>query len=313
MKFLLSCLSTQHSLLRKHWADSPRTTKDQPNVLGTRFKPTYDLGGILALVNEQGQVERTLNLPQPAGMIHWKGRVLVATRWAIYNVSPDLTKVREVVSLPTFNALHSLSKTKQGYLIASTGLDLLLELDAWGQVIWSWWADEHGFDKTPLGEPRTIDKDFDHRGLEYGTLTHTTHVNSSAQKSGGSVLASLFHQGTIIEIEPETGQWYSLLGGLDHAHSIRILDDQTFTVADTGRGKALLIHQDGRLARVKSSIHIETTWLQDCTYLPEQDIWVLVDGQNSRLVLRSGLDGSRTLTEYQFDKEWRLYEALILS
>jgi len=34
-----------------------------------------------------------------------------------------------VVSSPLFNALHSISRTRRGYLVASTGLDLLLEFN----------------------------------------------------------------------------------------------------------------------------------------------------------------------------------------
>jgi hypothetical protein len=195
----------------------------------------------------------------------------------------------------------------------------LLEFNRDGEILWSWWATDHGFESTPTGSRRKLDKLADHRTIKYGTLTQTTHINSAAELPDGRFLASLFHQGMVIAIDRESGEWQPVLEGLDHPHAVRVLDDShdksgsyNFTVADTVRGKALLASINGRKGRVEAEIGTETSWLQDCRYDVHNDCWVLVDGKHSCIILRRGRSGDKTLAQFDFDPEWRLYEAYVL-
>ncbi|MBX5451212.1 MAG: hypothetical protein IRZ24_14190, partial [Thermogemmatispora sp.] len=107
---------------------------------------------------------------------------------------------------------------------------------------------------------------------------------------------------------------WPVLEGLDHPHSVRILDSEHFTVADTVGGRALLarLPDPQSKATIEAVVEAGTDWLQDCSYDPRSQTWVLVDGKASRVVLRSGTTGGTELTAIQFDPEWRLYEALPL-
>jgi hypothetical protein len=220
---------------------------------------------------------------------------------------------QDVVSLPLFNALHSISRSRRGYLVASTGVDLLVEFNRQGEVLWTWWATDHGFALTPTGARRELDKTADQRVQKYGTLTQTTHVNSAAELPDGRILATLFHQGTVIAIDRASGEWQTLVEGLDHPHAVRVLDEQHFTIADTVHGKALLVSLKGQKASIETEIDADTDWLQDCRYDARHNCWVLVDGKNSRVELRAGLSGSHTLAQFDLDPEWRLYEAHVLA
>jgi hypothetical protein len=317
MTFLLSCISTKHSMLKKHWTDTKQTDEQMAcplTVLGSHQKPKEDQGGLLCQLDDTGKIRASLPLSTPAGMAPNGKGILVATLFAIHEVSADLSILEEdVVSLPAFNMLHSLSRTRNGYLVASTGLDAILEFTPEGKLLWSWWATDYGFDQTPTGEPRIVDKKADHRGTKYGTLAQTTHVNSAAELPDGTVLASLFHQGMIIAIDRESGAWQPVLDGLDHPHSVRILNEQYFTVADTGRGRGLLIKLKDGKGQIESEVDAQTNWLQDCSYDYRNDYWVLVDGKNSRVSLRTGTAGDKPLARFDLDPEWRLYEALPLA
>lgn len=312
MKILVSCISTCHSRLKEHWVQSDQHLRRPPGALGDYQKPS-NLGGLLCLLNGEGQLLKRLPLPMPAGMVASdNGHVLVASRSAIHKVAYDLSAVhQETVSSPCFNALHSLSRTRRGYLVASTGLDLLLEFDKKGNILWQWWATDHGFTRTPMGRERLLDKQADHRDIEYGTLTHTTHINSAVERPDGSVLATLFHQGMVILIDRRTSQWHAVLEDLDHVHSVRQLDENHFTIADTGRGRALLVRLQAGCGYIEEEIQVDTNWLQDCFYDPELDQWLLVDGENARLLLFGGRSGNRPLAQFTLDPEWRLYDALI--
>lgn len=313
MHFLLSCISTKHSLLKQHWKQTGERTQCPLTVLGSRQKPEEDQGGLLCVLDDTGYVQSSVELSMPAGITRSEKGVFIASPEAIHEVSTDLSTIkRDVVSLPEFNLLHSLSRTSRGYLVASTGLDAILEFTRDGEVIWSWWATQHGFEETPTGEQRTLDIGADHRGIKYGTLAQTTHVNSAAELPGGIILASLFHQGMVIAIERESGVWHPILEELDHPHAVRVLTEDYFTVADTGRGRALLVHIKHGKGQIETEVTAETTWLQDCSYDYRYNHWILVDGKHSRIILRNGTTGNGGTVQFDLNPEWRLYEVLPL-
>jgi hypothetical protein len=281
--------------------------------LGSFQKPNGGKNGLLCLLDDAGQPQKMVELLSPAGMVRSKQGILVAAASTIHELTLDLATIKQdAVSLPAFNVLHSLSRTQHGYLVASSGVDVLAEFDERGKLLWDWWAVEHGFELTPTGEPRVLDKSADQRGIRYGTLEQSTHVNSAAELPDGRVLATLFHQGMVILIERASGAWQPVLEGLDHPHAVRVLDEQHFTVADTGHGRGLLVSLDESRGRVLLEVQAETDWLQDAQYSQHNDCWFLVDGKNSRVLRRSGVSGDRPLAPFDFDPEWRLYELLLL-
>lgn len=315
MRLLLSCISTRHSTLKKHWSATGQQLQCPLTVRGSYQKPEEDLGGLLCLIDNLGCTQKTIDLAMAAGMVESEHGMLITAFDRIYEVDTRLDTIRPgVITSPLFNALHSISRTKRGYLVASTGLDLLLEFDRQGEILWSWWATDHGFEFTPTGQRRELDKFADYRAVKYGTLSQTTHVNSVAELSNGRILASLFHQGMVITIDRDTGEWLPVLENLDHPHSIRILDEEHFTVADTVRGRALLVQLDqrGKRGQIKAEVDGETSWLQDCSYNQQLDAWLLVDGKNSRIALRRGLLGEKAIARFDIDPEWRLYEAYVV-
>jgi hypothetical protein len=313
MRLLLSCISTKHSVLKQRWTTSAEQIQCPLTVLGSYEKPEEDLGGLLCFIEDMGHSQKTVELKMAAGMVASDRGVYVTAFNSVHEVDADLGIVHQhVVSSPLFNALHSISRTRRGYLVASTGLDLLLEFSRDGEILWSWWATDHGFESTPTGHRRELDKSADHRTIKYGTLNQTTHINSAAEMPDGRFLASLFHQGMVIVIDRESGEWQPVLEGLDHPHAVRVLDEHSFTVADTVHGRALLANINGRGGRVEAEIDAGTSWLQDCRYDVHHNCWVLVDGKNSRIMLRRGRLGDKTLAQFDFDPEWRLYEAHVL-
>jgi hypothetical protein len=315
MRLLLSCISTKHSTLKKHWSNTGQQTACPLTVLGSRQKPDEDLGGLLCLIEDFGSTQKTLDLKMAAGMVASEQGMLVTAFNAIHKVDPELTTLHnDTITSPLFNVLHSISRTRHGYLVASTGLDLVLEINDAGEILWSWWATEHGFDRTPEGELRQLDKDADYSNVKFGTLQQTTHVNSVTELPDGRVLATLFHQGQVIAIDRASGNWQPILEGLDHPHAVRVINEQYFTVADTVNGKALLVRLDnsGKHGQVEESIDAGTNWLQDASYDGLHDAWILVDGKQSCIHLRRGRAGKQSIGRIDVNPEWRLYEAYVL-
>jgi hypothetical protein len=94
---------------------------------------------------------------------------------------------------------------------------------------------------------------------------------------------------------------------------VRIINEDYITIADTGRGRALLIKLKGNKGTIETEVQADTSWLQDSFYDYQNDLWLLVDGKNSRIVLRGGPTGEQEVGHVNMNPEWRLYEVLPLS
>ena len=81
------------------------------------------------------------------------------------------------ISHPYLNDIHSLERTTRGLLVTSSGTDMIMELDLDGNLLWEWWAADHGYSKTPSGDSRTSGRGQEHRDIYYHTRYQTTHLN----------------------------------------------------------------------------------------------------------------------------------------
>ena len=181
-----------------------------------------------------------------------------------------------------FNDLHTLSRNLEGNLLAtSTGVDGLLEVsfDNTERLIWSWLATEHGYDLKPNGEKRVIDRQANYQEVGTSTPEHTTHVNSSLNYRTDKILATLFHQGTLIEIDKQNGSSRILLEGLKSPHHAR-QRKEGFLVSDTRNNRVLLL--DHSFA-IKKAFENDYNWIQDCLEL-ENGHYLIGDSNNSRIV-----------------------------
>lgn len=312
MSMLVSCISTKHSLLKTHWRESDKHTRLSKAIRGSIEKPTADLGGCLIRLAEDGTVLAQTAVTQPSGMLQVGEEILVAGRTSIHSFNRDLIQLdSERLSSPLFNALHTVRRSKRGVIIASTGLDLILEMNLQGTPLWQWWAHDHGFDTTPLGRRRSLNRDADFRATSFGTLQQATHVNSAIEAPDGRILATLFHQNMVIAIDRVSGAWQPIVTDVPHVHAARVLDRQHISVVDTDRGRLLIV--DIRCSEVVTRLQLDTEWLQDGLYDAEHNRWLLVDGEGSRIIVRAGRNGEGAESIYPLEPEWRLYEVLSLN
>jgi len=209
-----------------------------------------------------------------------------------------------------FNDLHSLERTKRGFLVTCSGTDLILEIDARGQLLYEWWAAEHGYTTTPSGESRSSGRGDEHRNRYYHTRYHTTHLNDATFRDDDEryLLALLFHQGQLIEIDrslpPEKQSARILLDGLRFPHGLeRIPGGWLF--ANTA-AKELVLLDDAM--QVRKRIAYDGGWIQDCTRLSNGHI-VLNDVDNHRLV-EFAPPRWKIARVVPYDVNWRMGELL---
>ncbi len=292
---------------KERWAREKNQERVRPSIKEWNI-PEIDnpYAGLIAKINKEGTIVATAQSDFLHGIMVTDNGILSASHHSIGIHSLDLTKSTELSSLKSFNALHSMRKTKKGFLLTSAGVDAIFELSENGkEVLWQWWAMDHGFMTDAFGINRTLSKDIDHRYVEYDTWLHTAHPNAAAEYDDNTILVTLFMQGTLNTINKTTGEITPIMSDLKRPHSVRVYADKRISFSDTARGEAYY----GKIASGKfileNKVSIKTVWLQDSLHFNGH--WLLVDGEHSNVHLLN--ERGDLLISDQFDADWYLYEA----
>ena len=269
-------------------------------------KPTTDPEiGLVVKVDSDAEISNQKPIDMAHGVLATKEGILVAGHSNITFLENDLNKTKQVITNQSFNALHSLRATPNGYLVASPGTDAIFEISKdSGEIIWSWWATSNGFAHDQTGQIRNLKNGIDHRLFEYPVRYQTTHVNSADILRENLIIATLFHQGSLICIDRDSGRFINLIDKLSHPHAIRIYADGTISFADSGSGTALHGYISGGVFRVRNTVKVTTKWLKDCFY--KDGVWFLVDSGNAKIFVID--DHGSLICHDEFDQNWYLYD-----
>lgn len=189
-----------------------------------------------------------------------------------------------------FNDLHTLTLSAYGkLLVVSTGTDSILEIELTDaeQVAWDWLATEQGYDTNPSGQKRLIDRQLNYQSIITSTPEHTTHINTALNDRPERILATLFHQGELIEIDRQSKKSKTVLSGLKSPHNIRKAKNG-FILSDSRANRVLFLNND---LQIKGEIKGDFDWIQDACELDDRlGHYLLGDSNNDRIVLvdRSG-------------------------
>ncbi|MGA8437548.1 MAG: hypothetical protein WB762_19215 [Candidatus Sulfotelmatobacter sp.] len=212
-------------------------------------------------------------------------------------------------SHPYLNDLHSLVRTGRGVLVTCSGNDAIFELDLNGNLLWEWWATEHGYSISPSGKERTSGRGQEHRDQYYHTRYHATHVNTATMRDESEryVLSLLFHQGQLIQIDrslPEAEQHAEvLLEGLARPHTLEKFNGGWLCC--NSLAKELLVLDDN--LKIAAHIPYDGGWIQDCTRLSNGHILVN-DVDMSRVVEFAGSAPFEMIGITPYDANWRMAE-----
>jgi hypothetical protein len=208
------------------------------------------------------------------------------------------------LSNPVLNDIHYVAPTRRGYLVASTGMDMVVELDRNGRSLYEWWAGDHGFTAVEDGSHRHPERGVEQRDRYYHTRHHTTHLNAARYRDADEryLLVLLWRQGRLVEIDTwGDGRPRTVLDGLSRPHSIVPVPEGGWLVANS-QGEELVI-LNGAL-EVEKRIPSVDGWIQDAMPLPD-GTWLIADVNRFRLLVQD--DRSTILREYPFNQDWRVY------
>jgi hypothetical protein len=214
------------------------------------------------------------------------------------------------ISHPNMSDLHSLERTSRGLLVTCSGNDSILEVDLDGNLLWQWWANEHGYVKTPSGDIRTSGRGLEHRDQYYHTRYQATHINVAVSEDPAEryILALLFHQGQLVRIDrglPESDQHAQvIMDGLARPHALERFENG-WTLANT-LGKEILVLD--QCLQVADRISYDGGWIQDSTRLSNGRL-LLNDVDNTRLVEFAG-SPYQAIETIPYLTDWRMGDLL---
>lgn len=172
---------------------------------------------------------------------------------------------------PLLTQVRSLHRTERGLLVTSSGIDALLEFDLSGNLIWSWWATEQGYNLSYDGGTRVLNKQQDHRLNNYPGRLQTTHLNSAIVDpyDPTKILTILFYQGTVVRIDRKTLKLEVVIRGLNGAHHIRP-HSAGYMLSNSRKGEVLLFDKNFILQeRVPGTNRCyPVKWVQDAIETP---------------------------------------------
>jgi hypothetical protein len=255
-------------------------------------------GGFVGIVDpenlKQGILKK-IKCPVATGLCYNHGSLFIGSK----NKVSIFTKGRIMDELNNnlFNDIHGISKYNNNILVVCTGTDSLVEINPkTGKIEWDWLATEGGLNKSPDGRERKISRLKNYQKISTITPEHTTHINSVLTLSNNNILATLFHQGQIVNINRSDKEHVVLLNNLKCPHFIRKINSG-YSLADSGNNQAILLRENFSIDRVFVG---DYNWVQDFLQL-NNGSFLLADSNNFRIVL---LDSTgNKIDSYSFGKK----------
>lgn len=216
------------------------------------------------------------------------------------------------ISHPYMNDLHGLCRTRRGLLVASTGTDAVLELDLDGNLLYDWWAADHGYRLSPAGVVREAGRGREHRDQYYHTRMQTTHLNKAVFRDPDErlILIVLFHQGQVIQVDRSPaadGKPLTLVSGLARPHGLT-RTPFGWVIANSAAAELITFDDD---FHITGRYAIETGgWLQDVRMLSNGHF--LVNDVDNHCVLELAPPHWREVDRLAYHPNWRMAEIVEL-
>ena len=309
MQLAISYYSTMYSKLKEHWQKN--SIMKHKGILGTHIPigKTVELGGVFQRMDwKTKKILDSTELPRPSGFDIKDGQFFVGSvRDNNIIILNDSLKIVGKLEHPHLSEIHSIHFTTRGLLVASTGVDLIIEMDLKGKTIWEWWAFDHGYENDQLGNKRIIDKSEYHCKRDYPTLLETAHPNSAiyTDQNETSLFVTLFHQGQIIEIDCQSLEHKVVVDHLKNPHALYRLEDGGYLASDTNNNRALTFNRQGEIKFLTGDFR----WVQD-TIRTSKGTYLIADSYNNRIVEID--ENSKVLDKFEYSPERKIYQIMEL-
>jgi hypothetical protein len=199
---------------------------------------------------------------EPYGVDASGNKMALATAKSVQLINMDTGEAR-LCHNPWLNQGHTVEFSPDGkkLLVGSSGFDAVFEFDTEsGEVVWQWFAWDHGFDRSKLGY-HVVRSEARRRALTatghevllvedpkkypFGIPTRQkpAHLNSACYDSYGRILVTLFHQGAGYVIDRNTGETKEVISGLSNPHKLSRRKRGGYFISNTKGGKLIFLDE----------------------------------------------------------------------
>ena len=329
--------------LEKNDFQAEHLKRPSPEVFGRVAARPYVLGIVAAFSLGHDRFDWSLveskwvfSVVEPYGVDARGNKMALATASSVRLIDMKSGEGR-VCQNPWLNQGHTVEFSPDGkrLLVGSSGFDAVFEFDTdSGEVVWEWFAWDHGFDRSKLGhyvvrseakckaleamghEVLLVD---DPGKYEFGIPTRQkpAHLNSASYDSEGRILVTLFHQGAGYVVDRKTGDAQEVISGLINPHKLSRRKRGGYFISDTRRGKLIFIDENYRRTSeiaLAGTPGIERSpqlseYLQNTTELREE-LFACIDIHRSSLWL---IDVKRrSYRGIKFPVEWSVHDVASL-
>ena len=258
--------------LHKNDRQEEQIKRPSPDVFGREVARSYVYGFVAAFSLSHDRFNWTLaesewafSALEPYAIDVWGKKMGLAGANYVWLIDMESGEVRSCRDA-WLSQSHTVQFSADGkrLLVVSSGFDAVIEFDTEsGEVVWQWFAWDHGYDRSKLGhyvvrspEKSEVLKAMGHEVLlvddpskfEFGVPTRLcpAHLNSAHYDVDGKILVSLFHQGAGIIIDKATGEVREAITGLINPHKFSRRRSGAYCISDTRRGKLIFMDEKYR-------------------------------------------------------------------
>jgi hypothetical protein len=253
--------------LEKNDYQADLLNKTNEGVFGREAARPYVLGLVASFPLAHDQFDWTLaeskwafSAVEPYGIDACQRQMALATAKAVQLINMNTGEARWCHN-SWLNQGHTVEFSPDGtkLLVGSSGFDAVFEFSTQtGEVVWQWFAWDHGFDRSKLGhyvvrsEARSealraqghdvllVD---DPGAYPFGIPTRQkpAHLNSACYAPDGKILITLFHQGAGYVIDRNTGDAQQVISGLSNPHKLSRRKRGGYFISNTKQGKLIFL------------------------------------------------------------------------
>jgi hypothetical protein len=211
------------------------------------------------------QAQWAFSAVEPYGVDVSRNKMALATAKSVQLIDMGTGEAR-LCRNPWLNQGHTVEFSPDGkkLLVGSSGFDAVFEFDTEsGEVVWQWFAWDHGFDRSKLdhyvvrsaarckalatmGYEVLLVDDPEKYPFGIPTRQKPAHLNSAVYDADGRILVTLFHQGAGYVVNRKTGEAKEVISGLSNPHKLSRRKRGGYFISDTKGGKVIFLDEKYR-------------------------------------------------------------------
>lgn len=248
---------------------------------------------------------------RPASVERLDNGLTLISGWSRGVLVDEDGDVHDTFTHELMNDVHEIQKTKDNtYLVASTGMDTIIEFDEYFNEIWQWNMWEHTMDITrPTDYYPEMYSDADCRDIAGSPddryhLNYVTMADHETEHRGEPVmLCSALNYGAFL-VGQESGNILCKNMDLHECHN-PTYDFGTYVVSESGNDRVVRIYWD----EIREVLFDgDLSFVKDADRIDRDGNWLLTDAKNDRLLVWN-VDDDEPKKEFQLPESSHPYES----